>query len=293
MNKKLLSLLALAALTVGSSCFGQLPSTNNIALWFKADAGVTTSGSSVTSWADQSTNANNAGMSIASMRPSYVPNAQNGLPVIRFDGNDDALRTGSTVDLRTGLSIFIVAKNAVSKNYNGLFNIGPSTSDGGVQYHLNDLNLYWQSGANSGNAQYVANEATYPSVYGNAFKNSAGPAANNFYALDVVAASSTATLRVNGAPGSLYLGGEIGTFNYLPPNANYATIGIGYAGFSGIYTNILDGDIGEIIAYNVTLSASDAATVREYLYAKWSIPEPSSVAFVLVAFLFACHSRRR
>src|SRR5437016_1887288 len=66
--------------------------TNGLQLWLKADAGITTNAAGgVTKWGDQTPNKNDAAQSDDTAAPLLVPNAQNGKPVVRFDGDNDFL----------------------------------------------------------------------------------------------------------------------------------------------------------------------------------------------------------
>jgi hypothetical protein len=66
--------------------------TSGLALWLRADAGVTTDGSgNVSAWADQSPNGNNAVQSSSGDRPTPVSSEINGEPVVRFNGSTDYL----------------------------------------------------------------------------------------------------------------------------------------------------------------------------------------------------------
>ena len=87
--------------------------TNGLQLWLKADAGVTTNASGgVTQWADQSPNANNAVQTDDTAAPLWVPNAQNGKPALRFDGDNDYLDVASSpsVAIAGDISSFFVVK---------------------------------------------------------------------------------------------------------------------------------------------------------------------------------------
>jgi hypothetical protein len=68
------------------------PSTTNLVLWLKADAGITYDGSNlVSAWTDSSGGGHDATQSTSSSKPLYVANALNSQPGIRFDGADDFL----------------------------------------------------------------------------------------------------------------------------------------------------------------------------------------------------------
>src|SRR5687768_17093995 len=63
------------------------PPTNNLALWVRADAGVTADASGAVSlWEAQSPNGIDAVQAEPTSMPVLVTNAINGKPVLRFDG---------------------------------------------------------------------------------------------------------------------------------------------------------------------------------------------------------------
>ena len=64
----------------------------NLQLWLKANAGVTTSGNSVTNWSDQSGIGNNVSQGTGASQPTLQTNAINGNPALLLDGNDQYLR---------------------------------------------------------------------------------------------------------------------------------------------------------------------------------------------------------
>ena len=73
---------------------------NGLALWLRADRGVTTNDSgAVTLWEDWSGNFNNARQVDAAKAPMLVPSALNGQPVLDFDGTDDFLEAGHSSTL--------------------------------------------------------------------------------------------------------------------------------------------------------------------------------------------------
>lgn len=88
---------------------------SGLSLWLKADAGVTTSGSNVTAWADQSGNGKNA---TASGTPTLVANSLNGKSGISLDGegSNDGFLTSPIFSLayNTPISLFGVVKASAS-----------------------------------------------------------------------------------------------------------------------------------------------------------------------------------
>lgn len=100
------------------------PSPTNVsglALWLKADAGVTTNSSGfVSGWADQSGNGKHATQAGLNYQPARVGNVLNGKPVIRFDGMTDG--TGDYMDVpqivvRTVFMVLNYADDVFMNNY--------------------------------------------------------------------------------------------------------------------------------------------------------------------------------
>src|SRR5262245_29682685 len=222
MKKFSLVLVSFAlAFSAVSAKAAALTITNNLQLWFRADAGVTTNGTgNVSAWADQSGNGNNVTNTTAANQPLWLDNTLNGLPVVRFDGANDELSSLSNVNLTNGLSIFIIARNAVRKDYNGLFRIDPGPF--ALSQHA-DLEFYWQAGTGgSGNPIYVVNR-TGP--FGGLQAINSPPPVGNYYLYDVLASNGGKTNRINGATPSFSSGAA-----NLPVGVSKAHLGIGYGG---------------------------------------------------------------
>ena len=86
---RFVGLFVAASLLVGPDA-----SATTLELWLRADVGVTTSGSSVATWSDQSGRGNDVSQSTAINRPELVSGGLNGNPVVQFSGqgngpNDD------------------------------------------------------------------------------------------------------------------------------------------------------------------------------------------------------------
>ncbi len=98
---------------------GGVGSAANNVLWLRADHGVNTAGANVTGWLDRSGNNNNATAPGVAARPTLVPSALNGFPVLSFDGTNDELRIpdANSLDL-TQWDIFLVNSVATAKNNN-------------------------------------------------------------------------------------------------------------------------------------------------------------------------------
>lgn len=93
-----------------------LLSIPGLSLWLKADAGVTTSGSSVTAWSDQSGNGNDATGDLGGgTAPVLAANSLNGKPGIQFNGNQILLTNNFyPVNYNTPITMIGVAKASAS-----------------------------------------------------------------------------------------------------------------------------------------------------------------------------------
>lgn len=266
----------------------QVIQNSNLELWFRADAGVTVdgSGTNITQWADQSANANHAIQTalVPTNQPDYVANAVNGLPAVHFAGVHDYLVASNTaVNVTSGLSMFVVARNDVRKNYNGLFKLAPTntpfTGDG-------RLELYWQAGtSNSGHFVYQAN-GSFPQIsYRGPFNSP--PEVGQWYLYEVIVpASNVLTQRINGAlmPVNQTFGSQL-----LPlATTDFAYLGVGYGGGSGGDRGSLNGYIAEFVLYDTALDSAQRNQVAGFLADKYglSIPEPSSAALLAMAVWF-------
>lgn len=284
------TLIVLVATTISAHAQGV---TQDLLVWFKADTGVTVdgTGSHVVRWADQSGNANDATQIVAPhLQPTLVTNALNGLPVLRFEGipavSSDYLElTNSPLNLTSGLSMFILARNQTRK-WNGLFRMASSSYLG-----PSNLEVWWKDGTTddaSGQVLYVANGNLYPGVYGEIDSYDAGPPVGRHYIYDAVASSSTAAQRVNGLDTGFIYPSPM-TTNFLPTAANTAFLGVGNG------NAFLYGDIAEVLIYDTTLSSQQRDNVWAYLEGKYSlgIPEPSTLALAGLGCIVVVWRRRQ
>jgi hypothetical protein len=92
----------------------------SVAMWLKADAGITlTEDSTVSAWADQSAKKINVIQTLAASQPSVKADAINGKPAVSFDGTSDQLRTAANFSLsNVNMSVFVVSKFNESKASN-------------------------------------------------------------------------------------------------------------------------------------------------------------------------------
>ncbi len=103
---------------------------SGLQLWLNAVVGLTTNASgNISTWADQSGNANNATQTQGSLQPLWVADILNGQPVVRFDGVGDRFALPNFVSSMSAAEAFIVLKavtNAPS-SHKGLWQFGTPT----------------------------------------------------------------------------------------------------------------------------------------------------------------------
>jgi hypothetical protein len=262
-------------------CFGcsaghvPIPSAR-LQLWLKADAGVTLKDSTVSRWADQSGNGNDALQQDVPRRPLLVKNGLNGKPVIRFDGFDDRLGlTGST--RMSQISLFIVLK--VDSGAVGVIHppvsLGDFDADGHVWglvmqskitgYSPDKMRIF--AGSNSAVDAFLPGCCT----------------TGQWHIFSVVTHDLmwNTTLRANGVGARM---SHSGTNMFISvPLGNGS--GTGHGGIGGADEvrlpigprAVAKCEIAEIILYTTSLSESARRSVEQYLGMKYHIPTNNGV----------------
>jgi len=113
--KKYYFLLAIAVVTSTSTLLSQtgpggVGSLSNLETWLDATNIVAADNDPISTWTDQSGNANNANQGTSTFQPIFKTNQVNGLPSVRFDGLNDRLDFLSNVSA-TEISFFAVYKS--------------------------------------------------------------------------------------------------------------------------------------------------------------------------------------
>ena len=133
--------LVVAGLTTGPNPVSADPPvpSSGLALWVRADAGVTTDASgNVSAWTDQSAQHNDLGQTVDTARPHLVPNEVNGLPVLRFDGSDDYVRfTSRLTTIRTVFWVLKESDEATTASHHFLLG-----DDSSWDFHAGDTQMW-------------------------------------------------------------------------------------------------------------------------------------------------------
>lgn len=242
--------------TAVSSAPGNISS--NLSLWFKAGTGITTSGSNVTSWVDQSPEGldlNNRNGS-----PVLTSDAFNSNSAITFDGNDNiyASNNYSTTNLLSGgtstglYTIYIVAsKSASATGHDRFFGNGRRfrlgvQNNAPLRARIRESNTPGDVDVDVSSALTVPEQ---PNIYG--FKRTA----NN--------SGTGATFYMNGNSVEDYQ-----TSNGVDTGDNDIVIG---SAIESSGNNSWQGNIAEVIAFATSEDDTDRYKVETYLAIKYGI----------------------
>jgi len=240
---------------------------SGLALWMRADQGVTWNGSTVSQWSDITGNGNNAVQSEVSRRPTFITSALNGKPALRFNGaNSNYLSVPNNASINlTQFTVIAVAKQSTSASY-GFLARKLATSDATLnQYGLlfmNSTGARTQAGAQTAVGYSAIPLDTYAIMSGS-------------YDLNTV------RTWVNGGlvASTAYTGGITTSSLPLTIGGDGSTMG-------------LRGDMAELLIFNRALSDMERKEVELYLYQRYAIssqplvetpaltsPNPESLVF--------------
>jgi hypothetical protein len=215
---------------------------------FDATAGgsVVAADGSVARWEDKSGSGRHWKSSSSTQRPTRKTSILNSRDVVRFDGSDDRMSPASgwvlsdviAVDAST---VFVVAKADSDGNFALL-----ETQSGSSGFFVMSASGTVHSDGNDADYNYAISSVAYT--------------AGNWKVLTTSHNGSQLSARLNGGSASnSALGFRDGTGNEI------------YLGTGYFFLNFFDGDVAEIIFYNVALSAGDREAVESYLMDKWAI----------------------
>mgnify|MGYP001582536698 CR=1 FL=1 len=218
----------------------------NLAFWFKADqiTGLN-DGDTLTTWNDQSGNSRNVTQGTSTKRPTYKTAILNGLPILRFDGADDFLKTSSEVSYTATMSVFSVIKTSTG------FASYPLTGIGSVNTFFHEFvsATSWKfSGYNTSNASNGLDANTITS--------------GAWTVLSSMLRSTTCEMYANGATNGSTA--RTGTNNSGNAHLTVGAYGDGSFGW-------LNGDLAEVIIYFADIGDTDRQNVQNYLGSKYAI----------------------
>lgn len=238
--------------------------TTNLALWLKADAGVTLVGGNVSAWNDSSPTGYNVAQTTAGQRPGYVASnsSLNNQPSVEITTAQNLI--GPQLGVSSGhplwspdMTIFVMAE--VRSPWSTYATLVSVTSNGS-----------WLDGWAIGSRDATGNLDFWFNGWNNRIYRSGviGGITTARKVLAVGRATSTTSellYRLNGA--------QIGTASYGSQSTN-ATSYLTVSGAPGNIYPAVASSIAEIIIYNRSLSSLEISTVEDYLTGKYGAVTP-------------------
>ncbi len=246
--------------------------TTNLALWLRADQGVTADSSQVVSgWADYSGKANNATQSTSGYRPKRISGVINGQPAIRFDGSDDYLNlpaatstSMSLSDFRNGITAIVVARPNHLQTTARFITLSRGSSSNVVSFAYNKPFSYTEISTNI--EYYLSNPSGISEVVAWQAINESQFKSNQITQTPTTGGNGSVDIHSNGY---LVVSGTAPLPNYStssPRNQNF----IGKSSYSN--QPLLDADIAEVILYQRPLSSTERRQVDYYIYKRYRLP---------------------
>ena len=234
-------------------------------LWLKGDAGVTKDGSNkVSAWADQSGNGNNATQATSSKQPTWVDNAVNGHPVMRFSGTDDVLAGSVNFNVASSdHTMFVVHKRttatAASAPFSFAVSVSPPDYGAPIMSWINNTDSFGTTNTFYGWADAKSVDlSAEPTAFHLSMISRKGGSSGNGGALTIrsVAGGDLKETRA--------------TQNWTSVSAANQYL-VGCHNLDPIYPNhYLIGDVAEVIVYDRALSPSERSRVEAYLGKKYN-----------------------
>jgi hypothetical protein len=253
------SVIALAiALTMAGAAAAQLPAvTGTLQFHLDAGVGVTTSGSAVTQWNDQSAGGlNDFNQATGSLQPTLVSNVINGRPVVRFNSDRLDAAAGHTLNNANALPFTFFAVTANTTNPFGLFDSRPSQA--------NVFRFASFNGANPSNPNNAV-ELWDASPFVPVFTSAAGSVISTQAFLNPGRNLSNRVISGSGLTALAAFNTSTAQIGFDQPD-----IGSINGGANGFYS----GDIAEMISYSGQLSVPDRYAIEVHLREKYNLNPP-------------------
>ncbi len=217
----------------------------NVVLWLKSDTGVTATGTSVTGWADQSANTNNASQGTGSAQPTLVTSSINGINTLSFDGSTDYMdiANDSSFNLNSdGLSFFVFCKPTPATL--------PSTSG----------------------FAFLVKDGTFGMRINTDGDSNANPSFDNFSSVEsgttnAVTGNNWQIIGFNKADAFYVNGSSAGSFTLVPAADNTNALRLG----SALGSNFFSGEIAEILLFKGAVSSGERQKIEGYLAHKYGV----------------------
>lgn len=233
--------------------------------WFDASDSATlftatTGGSAVAAdgtvarFEDKSGSARHMTQATTANRPARKTSIKNGLDVLRFDGSNDRLFTSAlftTFVSASASTVFVVANAATVSTNSATPNANATLlGDDGGGFHG------FFSCRSNGTALAFARNTSAVTV-----SSTANYTATNWAVFSALHDGTNLTSRINGTDAT----------SAALTNRSFATNTAMALGANQPFSAYFNGDVGEVVVYNVALSTTNRDTVETYLRDKWAI----------------------
>ncbi|HQF29326.1 MAG TPA: histidine kinase [Bacteroidia bacterium] len=252
-------------------CIAQVP-VEHLSVWFRADKNVVIDRDSVLQWNDCSANQVST-FSVMQLKPILVSNAINGKPAVRFNGRSNGLLSSQPIkSFETLRGTIIIVMKTNGRSYQS------SVGSGNVLSTYIGDGMAWQ---------FSSTTSKFSFYDGNGGEGTQIGLGNP---LDWCI---TSLVRKADTLVDFYFNGRVQN-NFpvkgIPSNIN--TLKIGYNGSKSLnpsaITEVFNGDIAEILIYDVALSEDQLASIHDYLFNKYAInqaPKPYYQQFWFYALI--------
>ncbi len=245
---------SIAMAQTGPGGVGKTDGTSSLKLWLDAADATSKSlnSTTVSQWSDKSGNTNHGTQGTANKQPTNNVTGINSRETITFDGVNDVfnLPNNSVLTNNAPCTFFCLVKPANLTGYRVIYCAGAGGGYTAFETNGNKLNYY-----DAADALHTADGITALST-----------GTSYIYDANLTAGTGTAILTMN-----LNGGNEITSSATTYGSA----IGVGNPertiGGSASNTSLWNGEIGEVIIYNVKLNSAERIIVGSYLGAKWNI----------------------
>lgn len=200
----------------------------------------------VSTWYDLSPYKNNA---IAGSAPSYIKDGINGLPVLRFDGNDYLEHDMLLLNNGNYTMIMVTQRHSDSGKYFFGYASSPATGGGIIMQYLDN---------NPNKIRVNHGSAGSYDVDVNVFKESVP----NIFIFDY---------DLNATIARAYVGGNLSNEHDFIVSSEPLNLGDTNYHLGGHLANYFTGDFAEVIMFNRLLSDTERKDIERYLGKKWGI----------------------
>ncbi len=223
--------------------------------WFNPARGITSINNKIIQWIESSENSHSVIQSDTSFSPQLISNALNSYPLIRLDGIDDYLDGGNILNIENNSNTFFVMGKCASSSGTFICKSIPQ-----------NINNRWFILKEAGSLLFGSDNSTVSNSI-------LSTSVNNNY--NIITANRNRISLNN----ELYLNGILKESKSVPTS----NLNNSYDLLIGAYNNIsgstppsggyfLNGDIGEIILYNNTITEAQRQKVETYLSNKYAPP---------------------